>query len=96
MDVAVTTGYYSDFEIDAGEAVRVTGRGLAVYESSPAAKWIVGVAYVNRAGASVLPVTGVLYEPAEDVRWELIFPRPRIAWMLPDGSEADQRWLYLE
>lgn len=95
MDAAVTVGYYSDFEIDSGEAVRVTGRGLAVYESSPAAKWIVGVAYVNRAGASVLPVAGLLYEPADDVRWELIFPRPRVAWRMPGSSEADGRWVYL-
>ena len=79
MDAAVTLGYYSDFEIDAGQAFRVTGRGLVVYESSPAAKWILGVAYLNRAGASVLPVAGVLYEPSPDVRWELIFPRPRVA-----------------
>ena len=33
------------------------GRGIAVYESSPTAKWLLGVAYLNRSGASVLPVS---------------------------------------
>ena len=74
MDAAVSVGYYSDFEIDSSDAIRVTGRGLGVYESSPATKWILGVAYVNRAGASVLPVAGVIYQPTDDVSWEGIFP----------------------
>ena len=99
MDVAATVGYYSDFQIDSGDAVRVSGRGLAVYESSPAAKWIVGVAYLNRAGATVLPVAGVIYERSSDVRWELIFPRPRLVWKAGDPSAGrsagDQRWWYV-
>jgi hypothetical protein len=97
MDVAVTTGYYSDFEHGDADAFRVSGRGLAVYESSPATKWILGVAYLNRAGASVLPVAGVIYEPTPDVRWDLIFPRPRVAWQLPNSSPdcGDERWFYL-
>lgn len=97
MDVAVTTGYYSDFEHGDSDAFRVSGRGLAVYESSPAAKWILGVAYLNRAGASVLPVAGVIYEQTDDMRWDLIFPRPRVSWRLP-GCPAgcgDDRWVYL-
>lgn len=97
MDVAVTTGYYSDFEHGDSDAFRVSGRGLAVYESSPATKWILGVAYLNRAGASVLPVAGVIYEPTPDVRWDLIFPRPRVAWQLPCSVPGcgDEKWVYL-
>ncbi|MCH7753004.1 MAG: hypothetical protein IH898_12745 [Planctomycetes bacterium] len=97
MDVAVTTGYYSDFQHGDADAFRVTGRGLAVYESSPAAKWILGVAYLNRAGASVLPVAGVIYEPTPDVRWDLIFPRPKVAWRLPWGVPGcgDDKWVYV-
>ena len=97
MDVAVTTGYYSDFEHNDADAFRVSGRGLAVYESSPAAKWILGVAYLNRAGASVLPVAGVIYEPSPDVRWDLIFPRPRVSWRLPwsPPGSGDDKWVYV-
>lgn len=95
MDVAATVGYYSDFEIDSGDAVRVTGRGLAVYESSPATKWVGGVAYLNRAGATVLPVAGVIHQPSPDISWEFIFPRPRITWKTPESCEGDQRWWYV-
>jgi hypothetical protein len=98
MDVAVTLGYYSDFEIDAGQAFRVSGRGLAVYEQVSGRTWVFGVAYLNRAGVSVLPVGGVIFESASGVKWELIVPQPRVAWRLPGNiaDSGDERWFYLK
>lgn len=95
MNAGVTVGYYSDFDQDSGDAVRVSGRGLAVYESAPGTKWVLGVAYLNRAGATVLPVAGLIHAPTDDVRWELTFPRPRVAWRTLGSVEADQRWFYV-
>lgn len=96
MDAAVTTGYYSDFEHSDSDAVRVSGRGVAVYESMPGVKWVLGAAYVNRAGASVLPIGGVIYEANPDMRWEILFPRPKVAWRLPMSQpEVDERWVYV-
>jgi hypothetical protein len=96
MDAAVSVGYYSDFEQDSGDALRITGRGLAVYERTPGTKWLLGVAYLNRAGASVMPVAGVIHEPNPDARWELIFPRPRVLWRTAGSVPGkDERWLYV-
>lgn len=96
MDAAVTLGYYSDFEVDDADAFRVTGRALGVYESASGAKWIFGVAYLNRADVSVIPVGGVIYAPTPDVKLELIVPRPRIAWQLPGRhNDGDNRWVYV-
>jgi hypothetical protein len=96
MDVSVRLGYYSDFEKSADDAFRVTGYGLAAYESSPGTKWVLGAAYLNRANATILPIGGVLIEQSPNVRWELIVPRPRIAWQL-EGSvtDSDERWFYV-
>jgi len=97
MDMAVALGYYSDLERSSSDAFRVTGYGLAVYESSPRTKWVLGVAYLNRAGASVLPIGGVIYQPSPDLKWELVVPRPRIAWRVPGCNSdcGDERWLYV-
>jgi hypothetical protein len=97
MDVAVTLGHYSDYEGDDADAFRVSGRGLAVYEAQPGVKWILGVAYLNRAGASVLPVAGVIYDPNPSISYELIFPRPRVSWQLPwsNPEQGDERWGYI-
>lgn len=95
MDAAVSVGYYSDFDQDSGDATRVNGRLLAVYESSPAAKWIFGAVYLNRAGASLLPAAGLIYTPDDATKYELIFPRPRAAWQLTGSTPNDARWLYV-
>lgn len=97
MDVAVTLGHYSDYESSDADAFRVSGRGIAVYESQPGVKWLLGVAYLNRAGASVLPVAGVIYDSDPSVSYELIFPRPRVAWQLPWSAPAmgDERWVFI-
>jgi hypothetical protein len=97
MDVAVTLGHYSDYESNDADAFRVSGRGLAVYERQPGVKWILGVAYLNRAGASVLPVAGVIYDPNPSISYELIFPRPRVSWQLPwsNPQVGDERWAYI-
>lgn len=95
INVGVTVGYYSDFDRSSAEATRVTGRGFVAYESSPAAKWIVGVVYLNRAGASVLPAVGLIYTPTDDVRWDVLFPRPRVSWRLAGSTEMDSRWWFV-
>lgn len=97
MDVGVGVGYYSDFEQSYGDATRVSGRGLAVYEASPGKKWIVGVAYLNRAGATVLPVAGLIIEPEEmpRTRLDLVFPRPRFSWQTAASTPQDERWFYV-
>jgi hypothetical protein len=95
IDVAATVGYYSDFEQSDGDALRVTGRGIAAYEASPTTKWVIGAAYLNRAGASVLPIAGVVYQPDPTMRWELVFPRPRIAWQTANSVAGDEEWLYV-
>jgi hypothetical protein len=96
MDVAVRLGYYSDFERSSSDAFRVTGYGLGAYESSPGTKWVLGAAYLNRANATILPIGGVLIEHSSNVRWELIVPRPRVAWKLAGSvADCDERWLYL-
>jgi hypothetical protein len=95
IDVATTVGYYSDYEQSASDALRVTGRGIAAYEASPTTKYVIGVAYLNRAGASVLPIAGLIYQPDPTVKWELVFPRPRIAWQTANSTVADEEWLYV-
>ncbi|MBL9162954.1 MAG: hypothetical protein JNL18_09495 [Planctomycetaceae bacterium] len=97
MDVSVAVGYYSDFEQSYEDATRVSGRGLAVYESVPGKKWVFGVAYLNRAGATILPVAGLIVEPTTmpRTRIDLIFPRPRFSWQTAASTPEDERWFYV-
>jgi hypothetical protein len=96
FDSAVTVGYYADdHSFDADDAFRVTGRALGVYEATEEWKWVFGVAYLNRAGASVLPIVGLAFD-TDTVKYELVFPRPRAAWLLPGSViDQDEQWAYV-
>jgi hypothetical protein len=97
MDVAVTLGHFSDYEGDDADAFLVLGRGLAIYQGESGVNWILGAAYVNIGEARVLPVVGFVYAPTPAITYELIFPRPRVAWQLPwsDQLNGDERWAYV-
>lgn len=95
---AITLGnYFDDHSFEAGDAFRVSGLALGIYEASPNSKWIVGVAYLNRAGLSVVPAAGYLYW-TDDLRIDVVLPQPKIAWRTwchgPPGY--DERWFYIQ
>jgi hypothetical protein len=96
FDSAVTVGMYADdSSFDSDDAFRITGRALGVYEATDEWKWIFGVAYLNRAGATVLPIAGLAYD-TDTVKYEMVFPRPRAAWLLPGSVvDLDERWAYV-
>ena len=100
-DVAVSPGIYSDMEIDTGDALRITGRGIAVYEWNECTKLLLGVVYLDRRDVRVLPAAGLICQPNPDWSLELVFPRPRVARrLLSVSSNADavsctEHWLYV-
>jgi hypothetical protein len=97
-NVAVAPGYYADdHSFDSDDAVRINGRAIAIYDPSPEWKGVLGVTYVHGGWAKIVPVVGVVYEPNDDVKYELVFPRPRVAWRLPYSPVPgrDEFWFYL-
>jgi hypothetical protein len=90
----VTPGFYGDFQRFDGNTFQVTGWGLANYRASPQWNFVGGVAVVRQLKSKILPIGGAIWTPRDDTRFELIFPRPRIARRLwqEDSGEA---WCYL-
>jgi hypothetical protein len=94
VDLAIAPGWYSDFVNDTAEAFRLTGHGFGAYEASENLRIVAGVIYLDRRDVNILPAGGLLWTPADDKRFEIIFPRPRFAWRVADDGRAAQ-WLYL-
>jgi hypothetical protein len=98
FDFAVAPGLYADdHSFDSDEALRVNGRALAIYAPTLETKWVLGVTYVDGGWSKVVPVAGVVFEPTDDVSYELVFPRPRVAWRLPQSPVPgrDEYWAYV-
>jgi len=95
--LAVEPGIHSDFDVDSGDAIRIPGRGLAIYDCSPTTQLVLGVVYLDRPDISLLPAAGIIWKPNDCWRVELIAPQPKIARRL-DGLALDpdsEMWIYL-
>ena len=99
LDLTVDPGVYSDFEERSSKGIRVPGHAAAIYTWSPTTKIVFGAAYLDRhSGIDVIPIGGIIWKPRDDLNFEMVFPRPKIAWRVdPDGNGDDliQHWLYL-
>jgi hypothetical protein len=94
IDLAVAPGWYSDFHNDSPQAMRVTGHGFTAWEAREDLRVIAGLIYLDRYDVDFLPAGGLLWTPADDKRFELIFPRPRLAWRIAERPRASH-WLYI-
>ncbi|MFM9197005.1 MAG: hypothetical protein ACKOWG_14920, partial [Planctomycetia bacterium] len=94
IDLAVAPGWYSDFHNDSPQAMRITGHGFTAWEAHENLRVIAGLIYLDRYDVDFLPAGGLLWTPTDDMRCELIFPRPRLAWRIAERPRASH-WLYL-
>ncbi len=94
VDVAVAPGWYSDFRNDSAQSLRITGHGFGAWEASDDLRIVAGLIYLDRYDVNMLPAGGILWTPADDKRFEMIFPRPRLAWRVAEHTRAAQ-WVYL-
>ena len=92
MDLAVSPGWYSDFKNDTPQAMRITGHGFGAWEATENLRVIAGLIYLDRYDVNMLPAGGLLWTPSDSTRFELIFPRPRLAWRVAESQRAAQ-WL---
>ena len=94
--LAVSPGIYSDFKDVDDQALRITGRALARYEWVPnRLEVLFGIVYLDRTDLSLLPAAGLVWTPTDDVRLDLIFPRPKLAWRFAYDNATFEDWLYL-
>ena len=98
VDLSVTPGVYSDFEQGTSEAFRLTGHGAGAWQWTPTTKLILGAAYLDRDDIKVMPIAGLVWEPNNDLKFDLTFPHPRIAQRLYWSgayTEDIQDWIYV-
>jgi hypothetical protein len=93
-DLGVRVGVYSDFDHVSSDSIRIMGRGLLVMALTPKMQLAGGVVYFDRLKTQILPAGGVIWVPNEDVRFEILFPRPKLSKRLTTLGTT-QVWGYL-
>lgn len=110
-DVAASVMASSDFEGSARQGIRYPAHAIGFLQMRPSAQLVFGVDYLDRGDLKLLPVAGLIWIPRDDMRFEIVFPRPRVTFALPkpaaaegdawgDGSRISRRgsrehWLYI-
>ena len=92
-DLAFRLGVYSDFTEVTSESIRYTGNALAVLTLTPCIQLKAGMVYLDRVLIKMLPSGGLVWTPNPDVRFEILFPNPRIMKRLATVGTTDW-WLY--
>jgi len=86
-DIAARVGAFSDFEGSARKGIRYPSHGVAFLKLNPTTNLVLGVDYLSRDDIKILPVAGLILKPRDDLRLDLVFPRPCIEWQFsPDNS----------
>jgi hypothetical protein len=85
---------FTDGKNTSSDALRLIGRAMGYYTYSEACQLVLGIVYLDREDLPVLPAFGVVYQPREDLKYELMFPKPRLAWRQYANADFEQ-WVYV-
>jgi len=91
-DIEFNAGVYSDFNSIDTDSVRLTGTGLFVAALTPTMTLKGGVTYLDRVDLKLLPAGGVLWTPNPHTRFDIYFPRPKLAQYLTTLGNTDVWW----
>ena len=87
-------GVYSDFDHLTDDSIRLTGRGIFLLRLTPSATLKGGVEFLDRLDIKLLPAGGVLWEPNPQTRFDIYFPRPKLAHYFRTIG-ASEIWWYV-
>jgi hypothetical protein len=95
VDAGVRPSLNGDFHFVNHDTFRMQGHFVAANRLSPDLQVVLGAVYLAREDIPALPVVGFIWQPSSDIKWELVFPRPRLAFRL-NGDVGRPQWLFLK
>jgi hypothetical protein len=92
VSVGLTPGLYSDFAQASGDMFQLTGFVIANRQLGPEWRAVFGAAYIRQLQTTLVPVGGVVWTPSDDIRLELIFPKPKYAVRFRETAAGSLWW----
>ncbi len=94
FQLAIAPSFFSDLQNTSNGAFRLPGRLLGFWKYSETLMFNAGVFYLDRDDLKWLPVAGIVWNYSDDLKFELMAPRPRIAWRY-SHADCDEHWAYI-
>lgn len=96
VDAMISPGWYTDFSNKGVESFRLPWQIVSYYRMDSYWYWVMGVTDLSRHDIRYLPVIGTVYAPPNgNVRLDLVFPKPKVAYRVRQNSIRDGIWLTL-
>ena len=91
-ELGARVGWFSDFEANTTDSLRIMGRALGRVRLTPTATLKLGAIYLDRNKVKLLPAGGILWQPNPETRFDLFFPEPKLAHYLATVGTMDTWW----
>ena len=91
-DVDFNVGVFSDFDTFVNDSLRFFGTGVLVAALTPTVSIKGGVNYLDRYDTKMFPAFGILWIPNPQVRFDIFFPKPKLAQYLTTLGNTDVWW----
>lgn len=93
IQAAAAPSLFSDLK-EFQDSFRMVGRGLAFYRWSSELQLAGGFLYLGRKDIVALPAAGFIYTPTDDVKLDIMFPKPRVGYRYHHDGDRE-RWVYV-
>ena len=93
-EVGVRLGVFSDFNTFTRYSGRIQGLGQFHVQMTPTVRLTGGVLYLNRNRYKLFPTAGILWQPNSRSRYDIYFPRPKLAHYVTTIGNYDV-WFYV-
>lgn len=93
VQVALMPGIFTDGDNTTSDALRIQGKLMGFYTMNPGRQLVLGIVYLDREDVPALPTFGLILQPRDDLKYELLFPKPRLAWRQTVHADWEQ-WVY--
>lgn len=102
-EVRFLPGLYTDFRTTPPDAFRIPGHAIGVFSLTNDLHLAAGVMHLQRNRIKMLPVGGLLWQPTPRWQFQLVFPEPKISFLLDEqgtycvyarGEYGGGRWSY--
>lgn len=94
FETNLSIGIYSDYENLSSDSFRITGRLLGWQRINSYIVGKLGVEYLDRVRIKILPAVGLFFSPNPDMKFDLYFPRTKLAHRLPNVGDFEA-WGYV-
>jgi hypothetical protein len=92
VELGARVGVYTDFDTMNTDSLRIQGLVLGRARLTPTLTFKIGAMYLDRNKVKILPAGGFVWQPSSQVRFDILFPNPKLTQYVTTVGTAELWW----